>query len=162
MISFMKNIFLLILFWNLSLFAHDFHMSYGESVLTIKEFKGKITFYKDDFFKGLRNFNTGNFKNFQPKDYDKIKNEYLAKHFQVVINKKSSLPLNITDNNEDASSIWFSFSFKSEEEIKTIKIIFSILFNEYSDQMNILNIDTPNGEESKIFKESKPEIEINI
>lgn len=164
MLLVLKNFYsiaLLLLNMN-SLLLHDFHMSYGESTISSNEFKGKITFYKDDFFKALKNFNEKNIANFSNNDFDELKKNYLIKHFQVIINNKDKLKLNITGNDEDASSIWFSFLFKATEEIHSIKIIHSALFNEFSDQLNILNITTPNGEESKIFKESHPEFEINL
>ena len=158
-----KNILAFLLLWNINITAmHDFHMSYGESTLTDKYFKGKITFYKNDFFEALKNFNSASTKNFSRKDYDKLKKSYLENHFRVIINGSYKPDLQITTNNEDDASIWFNFIFRSAEEIHLIKIIFNPLFNEYNGQMNILNIMTPEGEESKIFKESQSEYELKI
>ena len=122
------KILFVILFLNFNLFAHDFHMSYGESVLTAKEFKGKITFYKVDFFKALKTLNGTGFENFNSKKFTELKQKYLSEHLNVLINNRCKPQLIITNSSEDGSSIWFSFSFKSEEEIKSIKIFHSALY----------------------------------
>ena len=143
-------------------FYHSIHISYGNAALDNHTFSGRIIFYKDDFFKAL---NTEGVVYHQPVSndkYDQLKRSYLQSHLTVLVNSTIKLDLIISGNNEDASSIWFDFKFESSMPINFINIQYDALFNEFSGQMNLLNIKTPSKEQSLIFSASEKDIKVQL
>ncbi len=161
-----KNIFLILLitafYFSLTGFFHAIHISYGESEISKNTFSGKITFNKSDFFKTLKNFCSSSMSGYSNQQFDEIKFKYLGKHLRVKNNNGQNLELILQGNGEDDSSIWFTFKFLAHEKIKGIKIRNDALMKEFSDQLNLLNIKTASGEESKIFSKSSPELQITF
>ena len=126
---------------------------------------GKVTFYKDDFMLALKNRKGNSFKKLTNKDFDDLKFNYLQNHIDVFANgnpdadvQGKKLQLIITGNNENESSIWFDFKFNSDEKIKSLEIKNDVLINEFSDQMNLLNINSSSGDQSLIFSKSKQKL----
>jgi hypothetical protein len=141
---------------------HSIHISYGNATLDSHTFSGRIIFYKDDFFKAI---NTGEIAYHQPVSndiYDQLKRRYLQSHLTVLVNNNTKLDLVLSGNSEDASSIWFDFKFESSMPINFINIQYDALFNEFSGQMNLLNIKTPSKEQSLIFSESEKDIKVQL
>lgn len=143
-------------------FYHSIHISYGNANLNNRVFSGKIIFYKDDFFKALNNEININHKVLSNDEYNRLKLNYLQSHLTACVNNNLKLDLNLTGSNEDASSIWFDFQFESREPINYITIQYDALINEFSGQMNLLNIKTPAGEQSLIFSASQKDIKIQL
>jgi hypothetical protein len=143
-------------------FYHSIHISFGTAILQNHEFSGKVIFYKDDFFKALQNWKNKDFRNLSNDEYDELKKNYLKYHFTAAINDSLKLNLSVWGNNEDESSIWFYFKFESTEQIKHIDIKYDVLFSEFSNQMNLLNLTTPTGEQSLIFSTSTQEIKVQL
>jgi hypothetical protein len=143
-------------------FCHSIHISYGKANLDRNEFSGRIIFYKDDFFKALENWNGGTLQLLNNRQFDSLKLNYLQNHFLAVANDNTKLNLRISGNNENASSIWFDFTFLAPQEIIVIEIEYTALFTEFNGQMNLLNVNTPSGEKSLIFSSSKPELKIQF
>jgi len=139
---------------------HGIHISFGKAEIFSTHISGKINFYKDDFMKALKKLNDGNLNGLNNKEYDKLKYRYLSRYFTVQVNENDFLKLIITDNQEDESSIWFSFRFTSEKHIDAITIVCTALFELYTDQMNMFVFSIENREQSKIFKKSNSKIKI--
>ncbi len=139
---------------------HGIHISFGKAEISSTHISGKINFYKDDFMKALKKLNDGNLNGLNNKEYDKLKYRYLSRFFTVQVNENDFLKLIITDNQEDESSIWFSFRFTSEKHIDAITIVCTALFELYTDQMNMFVFSIENREQSKIFKKSNSKIKI--
>ncbi len=139
---------------------HAIHISYGEATLKGNEFFGKLTFYYDDFMLALKNWKGENIKNFSAKQYTELKNNYLKKHLIALVNNNIRLNLIITGNSGNDKSIWFEFKFTSAEKINIVNLKYDVLMNEYSDQLNLLNVASPSGDHSLIFSQSKNEIKI--
>ena len=142
--------------------AHSVHISFTEAEIRQYNVEGKINFYKDDFFKALKLFNGGKLTGLSSEDYEKLKYEYLKKNFKVTINGKNNLNLQIVGNNEDEYSIWFNFRFRSDEEIKSARLICKTLFELYDDQMNMFMLKFNNKEQSVVFQKSESAFEIII
>lgn len=161
-----KNIFLILLihacYFSLTGFFHAIHISYGELEISQNNFSGKITFNKPDFFNALKNFCGSSMSGYSNQQFDEIKFKYLEKHLRVKNNNGQNLELILSGNGEDDSSIWFTFKFSAPEKIKSIKIRNDALIREFSDQLNLLNIKTSSGEESRIFSKASPVTQINF
>ena len=157
-------VYLLNILFNLSFtgsnLIHGIHISFGKAEITSTHVSGKINFYKDDFMKALKKLNYGNLDGLNKKEYDKLKYRYLNRFFTIQVNENNYLKLIITDNQEDDSSIWFSFRFTSEKHIYSITIVCTALFELYNDQMNMFVFSIENRERSKIFKKSNSKIKI--
>ena len=139
---------------------HSIHISFGKVEISSTHVSGKINFYKDDFMKALKKLNGGNLNGLDNEEYDKLKYRYISQFFTVRVNENDYLKLIITDNQEDDSSIWFSFRFTSEKHIDAITIVCTALFEIYNDQMNMFVFSIENREQSKIFKKSNSKIKI--
>ncbi len=164
-IIFKKIVLILLItayYFSLTGFFHAIHISYAESEILLNEFTGKITFNKPDFFRALKNFSGSSMTGYSYKQYNEIKLKYLQKHLAAKSNDGQRLKLILSGNSEDDSSIWFEFKFLSSEKINRIEIRNDALMNEFSDQLNLLNIKTASGEESRIFSKSSPVTEINF
>lgn len=143
-------------------YLHSIHISFGEVDFLHYEINAKVTFYKDDFLLGLKNSRGESLKYLKSKDYDELKLNYLKAHFNVIVNRGKKLPLIITGNNENESTIWFNIKFTSDEKINSLEITNDILVNEFRDQMNLFNIKTLSGEQSFIFNKSKQKFSIKF
>jgi Domain of unknown function (DUF6702) len=161
MIGITKNTLGILLFaYQLSFPAmHAIHISYGKATLNGNEFYGKLTFYYDDFMLALKNWEGTELNNFTSEQYTRLKDNYLQSHLNVIANNKK-LKLIITGNGGNEKSIWFEFKFISGEKINSLNLKYNVLMNEYSDQLNLLNVSSTSGDQSFIFSESKPELKI--
>lgn len=139
---------------------HAIHLSFGRAEISNKTIDGEISFYKDDFFTALRRHYGKNLTGLKRDQYSKLKYEYLNKHFNVKADG-SFLKLLLTGNNEDESLIKFEFRFETNAQINKIIIKHNSLISEFSDQMNLLNILTFNGECSLVFNKKNTTIFIN-
>lgn len=143
-------------------FYHAIHISYGQGTVTKSDFTGKVIYYKNDFFKALADWKGEDLRNLNDAQYDKLKLNYLQSHFLAEANNKEKLKLIITSSSEDESSIWFEFKFDSDEQINWITIKQTVLFKEFGDQMNLLNVATPSGDKNLIFTSSKSLVSFNL
>jgi len=155
------NFFICLLFSS-SLAKHDVHISFAEVEVKQNKVVGKINFYRDDFFNALKIFNGGILKGLSSAMYDKLKYEYIKKNFNVMVNSKTNLSLQIVNNIEDEYSILFNFVFRAEEEIKTVRLSCKTLFELYDDQMNMFMLKFNNKEQSFGFQKSESVFEIII
>jgi len=153
---------ILIVFLLLPGFYHSIHISYGNAKLDKQEFSGKIIFYKDDFFKAIGNSDKSDLHSLNNEQFDQLKQSYLKNHLTASANGNMKLELILWGNSEDESSIWFYFKFESPGQINFVNVKYDVLFNEFSNQMNLLNIMTPSGGQSLIFSSSRQEIKVQL
>lgn len=161
MIFLIQNIVLSLLLNTYVMIFHSIHISYGEAIVSGNEMSGKITFYKDDFMKALKKLNSNSLRNLTDKQFDEMKLKYLRDHLAVYADGRE-LTLTITHNNENESSIWFNFKFTYAGEINTIEIKNNSLIEEFSDQMNLLNISSSSSDQSLIFTDGKQKQKIEL
>jgi hypothetical protein len=144
------------------LMAHAIHISYGEGKLNDHIFSVKVTFNKSDFMEALKNKKGSPFINFTNKEFDDLKKSYLNEHLIVSNNDSKRLATEILGNQEDDASIWFIIKFISPVKINFLNIHYDVLVNEFSDQMNLLNIKSQSGDMSKIFSKSTKDINVKF
>ena len=151
--------FAIILSFQLTISAHDVHISYCQVTLENNVLKGRVTYYRDDFERALVNW-SGNRK-LTGDEHWQAKLRFLKEKFQAKTGN-NSLWMNITGSAVDDTSIWFDFAFTGDAIFKSITLEHTTLFSEYSDQMNIIGIKTPGKELSHIFTPSKKTVTFHI
>lgn len=156
--SFAAFLIILILF-SVPVSGHDIHISYCQASVENNVLKGKLTIYRDDFEKALKNW-AGN-SSLSGDAHWQAKLKFLKEKFRAMENGKS-LPLEISASGVDNSSIWFEFAFKNTGPIRKLQLQNSILFKEYDDQMNIIGIKTPFKEFNHIFTSSKRTMSVQL
>ena len=80
------NKFLFIIAWLLlggSVFAHDIHISYSQAELNGRDLHVKVSYYKDDFTKAVRNWYQGRADNFSIEQFQAAEFEYVKNYFRV-------------------------------------------------------------------------------
>jgi len=136
--------------------AHDIHISYSQAELKGGELFVKVSYYKDDFTKAVKNWYGSKAENLSPQEFQQAEFEYVKNFFRVWTGSYSSqvMPalLKITD---DGTSIIFEMKFVAASPSSLI-IDERVLFKEYGDQMNIFFIKAYSKEENHIFTSSKP------
>ncbi len=136
--------------------AHDIHISYSQAELKGGELFVKVSYYKDDFTKAVKNWYGGKAENLSPQEFQNAEFEYVKNFFRVWAGSYSSqvMPtlLKMTD---DGTSIIFEMKFAAASPPSLI-IDQRVLFKEYGDQMNIFFIKAFSKEDNHIFTASKP------
>ncbi|MDB5035144.1 MAG: hypothetical protein JWQ98_2385 [Chlorobi bacterium] len=141
---------------------HDVHISYCKSQLTRTSLSGKVSYYKDDFVKALRNRQGTAFYGQGPARLEQAITAYMRQNFTATTGAGEKLPLIITSTGIDETSIWFNFTFSSSAPISSISIGNTVLFQEFRDQMNMINVKTPTGEHSLVLTSSDPNGSIQL
>ncbi|MFI5264063.1 MAG: DUF6702 family protein [Candidatus Kapaibacterium sp.] len=136
--------------------AHDIHISYSQAELKGGELFVKVSYYKDDFTKAVKNWYGAKADNLSPQEFQNAEFEYVKNFFRVWAGNYSAqvMPvlLKLTD---DGTSIIFEIKFSSASPTSLI-IDQRVLFKEYGDQMNIFFIKAFSKEDNHIFTASKP------
>jgi hypothetical protein len=127
-----------------SIYAHDIHISYCHANLTSKSFIGKVVVYKDDYFKSKSKFNS------------EVNNIQFFKHFFGISANQNYTELTNIKCGEDNSTIWFEFSFTSVSKINKLIIVNKLLFNLYSDQMNMMQVSNSSKNYTSICTTKSP------
>ncbi|MEP7220871.1 MAG: DUF6702 family protein [Bacteroidota bacterium] len=141
---------------------HDVHISYCKAQLSRTSLSGKVSYYKDDFVKALRNRQGTAFYGQGPAQLEAAITAYMRQNFTATTSAGEKLPLIITSTGLDESSIWFNFAFSSSAPITSILISNSVLFQEFREQMNMVNVKTPSGEHSLVLTSSEPSGSIEL
>jgi hypothetical protein len=141
--------------------AHDIHISYSQAELKGNELRVKVSYYKDDFTKAVKNWYQGKADNLSSAEFQSAECEYVKNYFRVGANGDyrnliMPKPLKVAD---DGTSIIFELSF-SCDSFHSIIIDQRVLFKEYADQMNIFFIKAFGKEENHIFTPGKPTVVI--
>jgi hypothetical protein len=136
--------------------AHDIHISYSQAELKGSDLFVKVSYYKDDLTKAVRNWYQGTNANNPSVDFQSEEFQYVKNYFRVWngdYNKQiAPLLVKVTD---DGTSVIFELQF-SKVEMPALIIDQRVLFKEYNDQMNIFFIKAFGKEENHIFTPSKP------
>ncbi|MBI5218384.1 MAG: hypothetical protein HY958_05590 [Bacteroidia bacterium] len=87
-------------------------------------------------------------QNDELKDCMKYINLYLGEHFSLEINKNkiNNATFEFKEKKLNEDCIWLYFDLKSDQKIKQVKVVNSLLCDLFSDQTNLLII-TCNGEQ---------------
>jgi hypothetical protein len=136
--------------------AHDIHISYSQAELKSGELFVKVSYYKDDFTKAVKNWYGTKADNLSPQEFQNAEFEYVKNYFRVWAGNYNAqvMPvlLKITD---DGTSLIFEMKF-SAPSLTALIIDQRVLFKEYSDQMNIFFIKAFSKEDNHIFTPAKP------
>ena len=136
--------------------AHDIHISYSQAELKEGSLSIKVSYYKDDFTKAVKNWYQGKADKFSVEEMQAAELDYVKNYFRVwngsYTNQIMPAPVKITD---DGTSIIFELDF-SCVAANTLIIDQRVLFKEYNDQMNIFFIKAFGKEENHIFTPAKP------
>ena len=146
-----------ILLLSRSSYAHDIHISYSQAELSGNQLHVKVSYYKDDFTKAVKNWYEGKADNYSPAQFQSAEFEYIKNYFRVwsdAFLSQQVLP-KLLKISEDGTSIIFELQF-SVENFSSLVIDEQVLFREYKDQMNIFYIKAPSKEANHIFTPSKP------
>ena len=136
--------------------AHDIHISYSQAELKDGNLSIKVSYYKDDFTKAVKNWYQGKADRFSPEEMQAAELDYVKNYFRVwngsYNNQIMPALVKITD---DGTSIIFNLNF-SCVSANALIIDQRVLFKEYGDQMNIFFIKAFGKEENHIFTPAKP------
>jgi hypothetical protein len=117
----------------------------------------KVSYYKDDFTKAVRNWYQGKADNYSSDQFQSAEFEYVKNYFRVWTDTRLTqqvLP-KLEKISDDGTSIIFEMLFTLENSASLV-IDEQVLFKEYSDQMNIFYIKSQSKETNHIFTSSKP------
>ncbi|MES2765742.1 MAG: hypothetical protein V4642_07740, partial [Bacteroidota bacterium] len=74
-------LFILLIIFSVSISAHDVHISYCQATIEKNVLKGKVTYYRDDFEKALKNW-VGN-KTLSGNEHWQAKLKFLKEKFRA-------------------------------------------------------------------------------
>ena len=136
--------------------AHDIHISYSQAEMKGNELFVKVSYYKDDFTKAVKNWYQGKADNLSVQEMQNAEFDYVKNYFRVWNGDYTNqvLPV-LVKLHDDGTSIIFEMKF-SCNAAQSIIIDQRVLFKEYSDQMNIFFIKGFGKDTNHIFTPSKP------
>jgi hypothetical protein len=150
----------------LALMIHPIHVSITnmEYFPEKQEIEFTTKIFKDDFqllFIHLKELNI-DFNNVDSiKKYQKEIDNYISYHVEIEINqKKQNLELSGFKLNDEA--IWLSYNLKIKNEIRSIKIINTLLLDLYFDQKNLLIFKFEDQEYAYQFNYKNSEFIIDV
>ena len=124
---------------------HDVHISFCRAELTATELRGRLTYYKDDFLKVLARKPGVAVPASSVVDMRKAILDFVDQHFVVSIGGKR-IATEKVNTGADGSTLWIDFRCRIPGGTAPITVEHTILFLEYRDQMNLINVKTPNDE----------------
>ena len=137
--------------------SHGLHLSIGKSEATATTLTGKLVFNKVDFVEALDRWNNETqIYELTPEALEKLTLRYMKRHFKVEANGTTDLKLEITQAGQGKETMWMKFRFASEDTLKQIKVEHSVLFGAFPDQGNVLEVKTPQGKQSHLFRLDAP------
>ena len=141
---------------------HSIHISYSQAELKGNDLFVKVSYYKDDFTKAVKNWYGGKAASLSAPDFQNAEIEYLKNFFRVWSNRsyKSQVMPDVLKVTDDGTSIIFELKFSSSL-FNSIIIDQRVLFKEFSDQSNIFFIKAFSKEGNHIFTPSQPTFAIN-
>jgi hypothetical protein len=141
--------------------AHDVHISYAQAELKGGELHVKVSYYKDDLTKAVKNWYQGRADNYSNEQFKSAEFEYVKNYFRVAANGDYKLLImpKLVNCTDDGTSIIFEMNF-SCDSFTSVIIDQRVLFKEYSDQMNIFFIKAFGKEENHIFTPQKTTVVI--
>lgn len=151
------SIILAFIFWLFaSSEAHDIHISYSQAEMKGNELFVKVSYYKDDLTKAMKNWYQGKADNLSRQELQNAEFEYVKNYFRVWSGDyNNQVHPALVKLNDDGTSIIFEMKFLCTAA-NSIIIDQRVLFKEYSDQMNIFFIKGFGKDTNHIFTPSKP------
>jgi len=137
--------------------GHDIHISYSQAELKGSDLFVKVSYYKDDFTKAVKNWYGSKADNLSSQEFGQAEFEYVKNYFRVWANGdyKQQVTPELLKMTDDGTSIIFEMKYNAQSFTSLI-IDERVLFKEYSDQMNIFFIKAFAKEDNHIFTASKP------
>jgi len=149
-----------ILAFSLSLFAsaeaHDIHISYSQAEMKGNELFVKVSYYKDDLTRAVKNWYQGKADSYSSQQLQDAEFDYVKNYFRVWSGDyKSQVMPSLVKLSDDGTSVIFELKF-SCSNANSLIIDQRVLFKEYSDQMNIFFIKGFGKDMNHVFTPSKP------
>ncbi len=137
--------------------AHDIHISYSQAELKGNDLFIKVSYYKDDYTKAVKNWYQGKADNMSPQELQSAEFEYVKNYFRVWANADYNQPVmpTLVKQSDDGTSIIFELKY-SCASLTSLIIDQRVLFKEFSEQMNIFFIKAFSKEDNHIFTPAKP------
>ena len=140
--------------------AHDIHISYSQAELKGNDLFIKVSYYKDDLTKAVKNWYQGKAESYSPQEFQSAEFEYIKNYFRVW-NGDYNHPIlpELIKLTDDGTSMIYELKF-SASSFTSLIIDERVLFKEFNEQMNIFFIKAFSKEENHIFTPSKPTLRI--
>lgn len=145
---------LLASFLNVALF-HDIHISYSTSELSGGQYRGTLSYYKDDFEKAVSKWYKREVSTMAQAERDNAMKNYVRNYFRVW-ERDVKIEMTKLDTKEEESTITYSFAFPVSSGCTELKIDHRAMFDVYNDHINIMSFTAFGGEYNYIFKASAP------
>lgn len=135
--------------------VHDFHVSYGRMAVEGKVAVSRIRFFKDDLEAALRRFHgEPEFRLEANPRADSLFLAYLSERFVL---QQEGVPLRgrISSSGEEENGRetmwWYVTQYESEQEIRSLRVEYTLLFDLFDDQKNIFKVMHYPSEEVQSF-----------
>lgn len=122
--------------------VHNIHLTYGKAVIEDGDITVMISFFMDDFELMLTDFHQTEIPVLRHDgDADSLLNPYLRQHF-VITQGADTLDFSMLESGIEADMCFYILFFDTDNNWKELNIQNSILFEEFSDQKNLLRIES--------------------
>ena len=133
---------------------HDIHISYGKAELRNDSLVISISLYKDDFRKALTKWHVGGVESLSGPEYAALEVRYLQAFVRAWADDNQQLQFNSVIRSEEDASLRFTFAFLAPKGMHSLVLDDRILFREYGDQMNLIDLKIFGREMNHIFTSS--------
>jgi hypothetical protein len=135
-----STLFLIFLLWLES--AHNIHLTYGKGVVDEGDLTIMISFFLDDFELMLSNYhNTPVSGLSHDGDADSLLHPYLREHF-VIHGAADTLSFTMIESAIREDMCYYMLFFDTDNSWKELEITNTILFREFTDQKNLLRLES--------------------
>jgi hypothetical protein len=138
---------------------HAVHISFCRSELSATELRGRLTYYKDDFLKALAGKRGVAIYASSAVDMRKAILDLVDEHFVVSVGGKR-IATETVGTGADGSTLWIDYRCPLLAGTAPITIEHTLLFREYSDQMNLITMKRGEDELNFILTPSNSRADI--
>jgi hypothetical protein len=146
---------------------HDFHSSLADMQYNqqAKAFQVSLTLFADDTENALTKFSGKKYllgglgKDRSP---DAVLTAYLQKNFQLINKKNEVLPISYIGKEVSLETVKVYFEIPFKGSLKGCSLRNTIMFELFSDQSNIVNLQKDDKKKSFAFQPEKPVFTLNV
>ncbi len=142
----------------LSSFKHEFHSSLAEVNYNpaSKSLEVSLRVFSDDFGVALgKDNNRAAIKVDESTTHDALIKAYLNKHFALTDKKNVKKPLTWVGKEIAVDVTWLYFEIPVTEDVTGMKLLNSVLFESFDDQVNIVNFTYKGQKKTFLYKPSQ-------
>lgn len=160
----LSKIYVFILIYSIT--WHNFHSSLADMQYNpkAKAFQVSLTLFTDDTENALTKFANSRYVLGLGKDRkpDAILTAYLEKNFQLINKKKQVMPIRYIGKEVSLEVVKVYFEIPFKENLKNCILKNTIMFELFSDQSNIVNIEKEGKKKSFAFQPETPTFALNM